>query len=81
MGYHKRKIKKGKVGEFSKIQEEFEELADAIEQENPVLQLVELTDILGAIDSYSKKMYNIGLSDLVKMTKCTQSSFKDGSRK
>ena len=29
MGYHKIKINKGKLGEYSKIKEEFEELTDA----------------------------------------------------
>jgi len=31
MGYHKRKITKGVLGEYSKIQEEMEELKDAVE--------------------------------------------------
>ena len=33
MAYHKRKIKKGQFGEFSKIEEEIEELFDAVDQE------------------------------------------------
>jgi len=79
MGYHKTKIKKGKKGEFSKIVEEFEELKDAYEQENIVLQICEFCDILGAIELYLTK-YNITLSDLIKMKDLTRSAFIDGTR-
>lgn len=80
MGYHKSEIKKGILGEYSKIQEEFEELTDAVEQDNPILILVELSDIIGAIEEYSKK-WNITLEDIVNMNKLTKKAFKDGSRK
>lgn len=81
MGYHNKTIKKGILGEFSKIEEEFEELKDGFEQENPILQLVELSDLIGAIEHYSMKKYKITLYDLIKMTRSTQSAFQDGSRK
>lgn len=80
MGYHLKKIKKGKLGEFSKIQEEFEELLDAVEQDNVILQLCEIADLLGAIDKYCVK-FNLTLKDVLRMTKLTESAFKDGSRK
>ena len=81
MGYHNREIKKGVIGDFSKIVEEYEELSDAIEQKNPVLELVEITDLLGAIESFTVKNYNISLEELIKMTRRTQSSFLEGRRK
>ena len=80
MGYHKRKIEKGELGEFSKIREEFEELEDAIEQENKILVLCELTDMIGAIESYVSKNYNLQLSDLIKFSNSTKAAFKDGTR-
>ena len=80
MGYHKIKIEKGELGEFSKINEEFEELKDAYNQENIVLQICEFCDILGAIEAYLHR-YNIGLADLIKMKELTKKAFEDGTRK
>ena len=79
MGYHKREIKKGVLGETSKIVEEFQEFFDAVEQEHIMLQLCELSDILGAIEAYTKK-YNITLNDLIKMKDSTKSAFEEGIR-
>ena len=81
MGYHLRKIKKGKFGEFSKIQEEFEELLDAVEQKSPVMMLCELADIIGAIEEFTLQKYNIKLHDLLLMKDATKRAFLDGSRK
>lgn len=81
MGYHKIKIKKGVFGEFSKIQEEFEELKDGFEQNDKILQLVELTDLIGAIEGYSMSKFNISLQELINFSKKTQSSFIEGKRK
>lgn len=80
MAYHKRKIKKGVVGEFSKIREEFEELEDAFEQSDKVLQICEMTDLLGAIEAYSKKEFNIELKDLKAFSDKTKKAFKEGKR-
>ena len=80
MGYHKTHIPKGTLGQFSKIEEEFLELKDGIEQGDKILQLVELTDLIGAIDSYSFYQFGFSLEDLIKFTRKTQSAFKDGSR-
>jgi len=80
MTYHKRKIKKGILGEFSKIKEEFEELEDANEQGSPVLEICEMCDIIGAIEAYARK-YNLLLDDLIKMKKATSGAFKTGKRK
>lgn len=57
-------IPKGKLGEFSKIQEEFEELKDAVEQNDNVLTICELCDLVGAIEFYSSNYYNLNLNDL-----------------
>lgn len=51
-GYHKKKIKKGTLGEISKIKEEILELEDALEQKNKIMALVELSDLFGAIKLY-----------------------------
>lgn len=80
MGYHTKEIKKGKIGEFSKIKEEFEELSDAWEQDDKVLQICELTDLVGAIDLYSKEKFNLSIKDLIKFSKKTQEAFKEGKR-
>lgn len=81
MGYHTQKIVKGELGHASKIREEYEEFVDAYEQNNPVMELVELSDLLGAIEAYTLNHYDIELDDLVKMTRATQSAFNDGTRK
>lgn len=80
MGYHKRKIKKGELGEFSKIREEFEELTDAVEQDCKGLIICELCDLIGAIEEYSKK-FNLTINDLTQFSDLTKSAFKDGKRK
>jgi hypothetical protein len=80
MGYHTRKIEKGVVGEASKIREEFEEFMDAVAQKNRVMELVELSDLLGAVELYVKR-YNLDMYDLLLMSQATQDAFKDGTRK
>jgi hypothetical protein len=80
MGYHRRKIAKGTLGHPSKIREEYEEFVDAVQQNNSVMALIELSDMLGAIEAYAAR-HNITLYDLMIMMKATQSAFKDGTRK
>lgn len=80
MGYHKTKITKGILGEFSKINEEFEELTDANNQDNKVLIICELCDLIGAIEAYSTQNFNLSLDDLIKMKDATKSAFQDGKR-
>ncbi len=81
MGYHSKHIKKGDLGHFSKIREEFTELEDAWGQDNPVLELCELADLIGAIEAYSLNNYDISLNDLIKMKDATKSAFESGERK
>lgn len=80
MGYHVVKINKGILGEFSKIQEEFEELQDAYLQEDKVLQICELTDLIGAIELFSKENFNLSLDDLIKFSDKTKSAFNENKR-
>ena len=79
MGYHLSKIPKGKLGEFSKIQEEYLELYDAHMQENKILELCELCDLVGAIEAYAKK-FNLELDNIIKMKEANKKAFEDGTR-
>lgn len=65
MGFHKVKIKKGKYGELSKIREELDEAFDAEEQGQDLMLLIELSDMLGAIDAVARK-YGMTLNQLIK---------------
>ena len=71
-GYHLRKIRKGKLGEISKIQEELDELKDAWEQKCKIMALVELSDLVGAIELFVQAKFNMGLRDLERMSKITR---------
>jgi hypothetical protein len=79
MGYHLSTIPKGIVGEFSKIEEEFFEAKDASMQNDSVLMLVELSDMIGAIEEYVKK-WNMSIDDLKSFSDKTKLAFKDGTR-
>lgn len=79
MGYHSKEINKGVLGEYSKIEEEFEEFKDAYNQNDGVLQICELSDLLGAIEEYAKK-WNLTLEQLIMFSNKTKSAFKDGKR-
>jgi len=80
MGYHKTKIVKGELGLISKVQEEIDEYKDAIEQDNKIMAMLELSDIYGALEEVATKN-NLSMSDLKTMSDATKSAFKDGSRK
>lgn len=80
MGYHKKQIPKGELHKFSKIKEEFLELEDAVEQNDFILQLCELSDLIGAIEAYIEPK-GIFLEDLKKFSDKTKESFKTGKRK
>lgn len=79
MGYHKIKIPKGKLGEFSKIEEEYLELFDAVEQDNKILEICEMCDLVGAIEAYANK-FNLTLEDIIKMKDANKRAFEDGTR-
>jgi hypothetical protein len=79
-GYHVREIPKGVLGEFSKIVEEYTELLDAHEQNSNVLEICELTDLIGAIRYYAENKFNLSLEDLIKFSMQTENAFKNGKR-
>lgn len=80
MGYHKVKIEKGVIGKFSKIKEEFQELEDAYNQKDKILQLCELSDLIGAIELYCSVNFKITLQDLKDFSDKTMEAFKEGKR-
>ena len=63
--WHKRKIIRGVYGELSKIQEELEEAQDAEEQNLDVMLLIELSDIIGAVEGVSMKKFNMSAEQLL----------------
>jgi phosphoribosyl-ATP pyrophosphohydrolase len=81
-GYHTKEIKKGVLGEFSKIEEEFEELKDAYGQNDNIMVLCECSDLIGAIKHFieNKTKYSISLQDLIKFNEKTENAFKIGKR-
>lgn len=81
-GYHLADIPKGELGEVSKISEEFLEFQDAITQGAVVMQLCELSDMIGAIEGWLAKHHpSITLSDVIKMSEVTKRAFRSGRRK
>lgn len=80
MGYHKNEIQRGIYGQFSKIREEFQELEDGVNQGDKVLQIVELTDLVGAIEEYARLEFNLTMLDLITFSNKTKSAFKENKR-
>ncbi|MFA5489709.1 MAG: hypothetical protein WC284_10880 [Candidimonas sp.] len=64
--WHFKAIKKGTLGELSKIQEELDEAIDAHENNQKVMMLYELCDIIGATEAVAQKYYGLKLIDLIK---------------
>lgn len=80
-GYHLREIKKQPYGSIEKIQEEFQELFDAVEQDCRVMQLVELSDIIGAVEGVLETEFpDMTLQDLIQMSNITKRAFRSGGR-
>lgn len=81
-GYHITTITKGEIGKLSKIQEELYEALDAEQQQCKLMVLLELSDMLGAIEAYLEMNFqHITLDDLQKMTNITRRAFRSGARK
>lgn len=81
-GYHVTPITKGILGESSKLREEIEELIDAEKQGCKIMALLELADLVGAIDMYlEKNAPTFSVEDLIKMSKITKRAFVHGHRK
>lgn len=66
--WHIREIAKGKLGELSKIREELEEAEDALEQDQILMLMFELSDIIGAAGKVGEK-YGMDLDKLVAFSK------------
>lgn len=82
-GYHLRPISpQGVYGEISKIEEELDELKEAMEQNNVILALVEAADLLGALEGFLEQHFdNVSLYDLQQMSDATKRAFLSGKRK
>lgn len=81
VGYHVTKIEKGTLGTSSKILEEVNELIDAEFQECKLMALLELADVVGAIEAYlAQQAPSFGIDDLLKMSALTKRAFKNGFR-
>lgn len=80
-GYHLRDIPKGIFGELSKIEEELEEIKDSIEQKSKLMELIELSDLYGAIQGYLEKHHpGVTMEELRIMSDITQRAFRSGAR-
>jgi hypothetical protein len=79
-GYHLRSIKKGTLGELSKLVEELEELRDASEQGCKIMELVELADLYGAMALYVERKFGMTMADLATMSAITRRAFENGHR-
>lgn len=81
IGYHLTEIKKGVVGESSKILEEVHELLDAEAQGSKIMALAELSDLYGAIEMYLLQNHpDIEMDDLKIMSQITTRAFENGRR-
>jgi len=81
LGYHKAVIARGVFGEDSKIYEEIDEFADALDQNVQIMALVELSDVIGAIEGWLAKYHpTVTLDDLAAMAAVTRRAFESGSR-
>jgi hypothetical protein len=81
-GYHLSPIPKGTLGSLSKIEEELAELKDAIRQGAKIMELCELSDLVGAIEAYLINNHpNMTFDDLKTMAEITKRSFQSGERK
>jgi len=78
-GYHSREIKKGVLGEASKIREEFEEFEDALAQGSQIMALTELADIYGAMEAYVES-FGLTMQDIVLLSEATKRAFESGRR-
>lgn len=60
-GYHTTYIKRGKLGAFSKVEEEFYEFVDSQNQDAKIMGLIELSDLIGALHVYLEKHFDLDL--------------------
>lgn len=80
-GYHIRNIQRHPYGSFGKIKEELEEAEDAIEQNCKIMELVELSDMIAAVEGYLEKHHpGVTIDDLRTMAAITHRAFLNGGR-
>lgn len=80
-GYHLREIEHARFGTAAKIREEAEEFADAVQQGVDIMALVELSDLIGAIEGYLEQRHpDFTIYDLIKMKDVTRRAFLSGQR-
>jgi hypothetical protein len=80
-GYHEAEIKRGVLGDASKIREEFEEFWDAHSRAMLIMALVELSDLYGAMEAYLMRYHPyLSMKDVAKMSDSTKKAFEDGTR-
>lgn len=81
-GYHQANIPRGEFGEVSKIEEEVFELKDALAQNNRIMALLELADLVGAVEGFLEKHYpGFTIGDIGTMVAATKRAFQIGVRK
>lgn len=81
-GYHLVAISRGELGELSKIREELDELADAMAQGSRVMALVELSDMMGAVQAFmARHLPGTSMQDLLTFSEITKRAFENGRRK
>jgi hypothetical protein len=76
---HKINIPKGEYGEFSKIEEEFLELKDAFQQESKILQMIEISDLYGAIEGFCEKN-GFDFNEVIRFSNMVRSDRKNVSK-
>jgi phosphoribosyl-ATP pyrophosphohydrolase len=81
-GYHIDIIPKEPIGTAEKVMEEALELVDACKQANPVMALVEMSDLLGAVQLLLESKFGgaLSVSDLITMAKTTRRAFESNRR-
>lgn len=79
-GYHVTNIKKGELGQTSKIQEELDELKDALAQGSKIMAAVELADLYGALEAFAETQ-GYSMNDLRIFSFITKRAFTNGHRK
>lgn len=80
-GYHIHQITRGNYGYLSKIREELDEAFDAELQGCKLMCLIELSDMIGAVEGYLEKFHpGTSLQDLIDMKNVTRRAFKNGIR-
>ncbi|MBI2102707.1 hypothetical protein HYT55_02620 [Candidatus Woesearchaeota archaeon] len=80
-GYHEMIIPKAPAGSFLKIAEEFREARDAYMNHNPIMLLVELADIYGAMELFLEKHSpEISMEDVRRLQEVTRRAFQNGRR-